>query len=140
MVAVMDDEFKKDRSMEMEKRISQLEGEKNQLEENLTRERGAFQLEREKDREAAALKLKEIRAKSEAEAERLVTTFAICWNNLTEKLYQLRYTKAEIMAFSEGNYEEMKIMDEEEVEEREDGLNVAERTTTDNQETIKQAR
>ncbi|KAF6143394.1 hypothetical protein GIB67_024472 [Kingdonia uniflora] len=52
MVAVMDDEFKKfaralrnvqlgfqDRSMELEKRISQLEGEKNQLEGNLTRER-----------------------------------------------------------------------------------------------------
>ncbi|KAF6166464.1 hypothetical protein GIB67_038201 [Kingdonia uniflora] len=52
------------------------------------------------------------------------------------KLYQLRYTKAEIMAFSEGNYDEMEIMDEEEVEEREDGLNVAEKTAADNQETI----
>ncbi|KAF6140869.1 hypothetical protein GIB67_042282 [Kingdonia uniflora] len=90
MVAVMDDEFKKfihalrdvqlgfqDRSMELEKRISQLEGEKNQLEENLTRERGAFQLELEKQREAAALKLKEVRAKSEAKAERLVTASVI---------------------------------------------------------------
>ncbi|KAF6147580.1 hypothetical protein GIB67_035337 [Kingdonia uniflora] len=140
MVAVMDDEFKKfahslrdvqlgfqDRSMELEKRISQLEGEKNQLEENLNRERGAFQLEREKEREVVSLKLKEVRAESEAEAERLVTASAISRNNLAGKLYQLRYTKAEIMAFSEGNYEEMEIMDEEEVEEREDGLNVAER-------------
>ncbi|KAF6171614.1 hypothetical protein GIB67_038855 [Kingdonia uniflora] len=98
MVAVMDDEFKKfaralrnvqlgfqDRSMELEKRISQLEGEKNQLEGNLTRER----------------------AKSEAEVERLVTASAISWNNLAKKLYQLRYRKAEIMAFSEGKYEEL---------------------------------
>ncbi|KAF6152040.1 hypothetical protein GIB67_031362, partial [Kingdonia uniflora] len=138
MVAVMDDEFKKDRSMELEKRISQLEGEKNQFEENLTRERGAFQFEREKEREAAALKLKEVRAKSEAEAERLVTASAISRNNLTRKLYQLRYTKAEIMSFSEGNYEGMEIMNEEEVEEREDGLNVAKKTAADNQETIKQ--
>ncbi|KAF6160483.1 hypothetical protein GIB67_019252 [Kingdonia uniflora] len=151
MVAVMDDEFKKfvrvlmdvqlgfqDRSMELEKRISHLKGERNQLEENLTRERGAFQLEREKEWEAAALKLKEVRAESEAEAERLVTASAISRNNLARKLYQLRYTKAKIMAFSEGNYEEMEIMDEEEVEEREDGLNIAEKTATDNQETINQ--
>ncbi|KAF6177029.1 hypothetical protein GIB67_040927 [Kingdonia uniflora] len=54
------------------------------------------------------------------------------------KLYQQRYTKAQIMAFSEGNYEEMEIMDEEEVEEREDDLNVAEKTAADNQETINQ--
>ncbi|KAF6146271.1 hypothetical protein GIB67_011743 [Kingdonia uniflora] len=113
MVAIMDDEFKKfaralrgvqlgfqDMSMELEKRISQLEGEKNQLEENLTREREAFLLEREKDREAVALKLKEVRAESEAEAERLVTASAISRNNLAGKLYQLRYTKAEIMPFS----------------------------------------
>ncbi|KAF6175179.1 hypothetical protein GIB67_022860 [Kingdonia uniflora] len=131
MVAIMDDEFKKfaralwdiqlgfrDRSMELEKKIFQLEGEKNQLEENLTRERGAFQLEREKEREAVALKLKE--------------------NNLAGKLYQLRYTKVEIMAFSEGNYEKMEIIDEEEVEEREDGLNVVVKTAADNQETINQ--
>ncbi|KAF6136836.1 hypothetical protein GIB67_030121 [Kingdonia uniflora] len=69
MAAVMDDEFKKDRSIELEKRISQLEGEKNQLEENLTREREAFQLELEKEREVAALKLKGVRAESVAEAE-----------------------------------------------------------------------
>ncbi|KAF6173846.1 hypothetical protein GIB67_039797 [Kingdonia uniflora] len=86
MVAVMDDEFKKfaralkdvqlgsqDRSMELEKKISQLEGRKNQLEEKLTRERVDFQLEREKEKEAAALKLKRVRAESEAEAKRLVT-------------------------------------------------------------------
>ncbi|KAF6142659.1 hypothetical protein GIB67_015145 [Kingdonia uniflora] len=54
------------------------------------------------------------------------------------KLYQLRYTKVEIMAFSEGNYEEMEIMDEEEVEEREDGPNVTKKTVANNQETIKQ--
>ncbi|KAF6149162.1 hypothetical protein GIB67_026018 [Kingdonia uniflora] len=42
------------------------------------------------------------------------------------------------MAFSEGNYEEKKIMDEEEVEEMEDGLNVAKKTVADNQETINQ--
>ncbi|KAF6159558.1 hypothetical protein GIB67_032329 [Kingdonia uniflora] len=93
---------------------------------------------REKEREAAALKLKEVRAESEAEAERLVTASAIFQNNLAGKLYQLRYAKAEIMVFSEGNYEEMEIMDEEEVEEREDGLNIAEKTAADNQETIKQ--
>ncbi|KAF6169201.1 hypothetical protein GIB67_013631 [Kingdonia uniflora] len=136
MVAVMDDEFKKVDGAG--KQISQLEGEKNQLEVNLIRERGVFQLEREKEREAAALKLKEVRAKSEAEAERLVTASAISWNNLAGKLYQLRYTKAEIMAFSEGNYEEMEIMDEEEIEEREDGLNVPEKTAAINQETINQ--
>ncbi|KAF6145634.1 hypothetical protein GIB67_018740 [Kingdonia uniflora] len=152
MVVVMDDEFKKfahalrdvqlgfqDRSIELEKRISQLEGEKNQLEENLIWERGAFQLEREKEREAAALKLKEVRAKSEAEADRLVTALVISWNYLAGKLYQLRYTKVEIMAFSEGSYEEMEIMDEEKVEEREDGLNFAKKTAADNQETINQA-
>ncbi|KAF6168214.1 hypothetical protein GIB67_011599 [Kingdonia uniflora] len=138
MVAVMDDKFKKDRSMELEKRISQLEGEKNQLEENLIRERGAFQLERDKEREAAVLKLKEVRAKSKAEVERLVTASAISRNNLAGKLYKLRYTKADIMAFSEGNYEEMEIMDEKEAEEREDGLNVTEKTAADNQETINQ--
>ncbi|KAF6175428.1 hypothetical protein GIB67_036519 [Kingdonia uniflora] len=151
MVAVMDDEFKKfahalkdvqlgsqDRSMELEKMISQLEEEKNQLEEKLTREREDFQLEREKENEVAALKLKQVRAESEAEAERLVTASAISWNNLAGKLYQLRYTKAEITTFSEGNYEEMEIMDEEEVEEREGGLNTAEKTNADNQETINQ--
>ncbi|KAF6155556.1 hypothetical protein GIB67_004550 [Kingdonia uniflora] len=148
MVAAMDDEFKKfaralrevelgfhDRSIELEKRISQLEGERNQLEENLTQERETFQLEREKEREAAALKLKEVKAESEAEAERLVSASATSRNNLAGKLYQLRYTKAEIMAFREGNYE-MEIMDEEEVEEREDGLNVTEKIVADNQETI----
>ncbi|KAF6154108.1 hypothetical protein GIB67_009808 [Kingdonia uniflora] len=140
MVAVMDDEFKKDRSIELEKRISQLEGEKNQLEENLTREREAFQLELEKEREAAATKLKEVRVESMAEAERLVTASATSRNNLAGKFYQLRYTKAEIMTFSKGNYEENEIMDEDEVEEIEDGLNVAEKTIADNQETINQAK
>ncbi|KAF6147981.1 hypothetical protein GIB67_024156 [Kingdonia uniflora] len=127
MVVVMDYEFREfaralrdvqlgfqDRSMELEKRISQLEGEKNQLEENLTREREAFQLEWKKEREIAALKLKEVRAESEAEVERLVNASAISQNNLIGKLYQLMYTKAEIMAFKKGNYEEMEIMDEEE--------------------------
>ncbi|KAF6143562.1 hypothetical protein GIB67_029731 [Kingdonia uniflora] len=94
--------------------------------------------EQEKEREVVALKSKEVRAESEAEAERLVTASAISRNNLAGKLYQLRYSKAEIMAFSEGNYEEMEIMDEEEVEEREDGLNVAEKTAADNQKIINQ--
>ncbi|KAF6138828.1 hypothetical protein GIB67_020305 [Kingdonia uniflora] len=138
MVAVMDDEFKKDRPIELEKKISQLEGEKNQLEENMTREREAIQLELEKEWEAAALKLKEVRAESVAEAGRLVTTSATSRNNLAGKLYQLRYTKAEIMAFSEGNYEEKEITEKEEVEEMEVGMNVAEKTTIDNQETINQ--
>ncbi|KAF6155898.1 hypothetical protein GIB67_039229 [Kingdonia uniflora] len=93
MVAVMDDEFKKfaralrevqlgfqDRSIELEKRISQLEG----------------------------------------------------------KLYQLRYIKAEITTFSDDNYEEKEILDEEEVEEMVDGLNVAEKTAANNQKTIDQ--
>ncbi|KAF6169541.1 hypothetical protein GIB67_028092 [Kingdonia uniflora] len=115
-VTVVEDEFKKfarvlrgvqlglqDRSIELEKRISQLEGEKNQFEESLTREREAFQLELEKEREAATLKLKEVRAESVAEVERLVSVSATSQNNLAGKLYQLRYTKAEIMAFSEGN-------------------------------------
>ncbi|KAF6139214.1 hypothetical protein GIB67_040361 [Kingdonia uniflora] len=121
-----------DRSIELEKRISQLEGEKNQLEENLTQEREAFQLELDKEREAAALKLKEVRAKSVAEAERLVTASATSRNNHAGKLYQLRYTKAEIMAFSKGNYEEKEIMDEEEVVEMVVGLNVAKKTAVDN--------
>ncbi|KAF6173089.1 hypothetical protein GIB67_004192 [Kingdonia uniflora] len=149
MVAVMDEEFKKfaralrdvqlgsqDRSMELEKKISQLKGEKNKLEEKLIRKRVDFQLEREKEKEAAALKLKQVRAESEAEAERLVTASAISQNNLAGKLYQLRYTKAEITAFSEGNYEEMENLDEEEVEKREGSLNTAEKTDADNQETI----
>ncbi|KAF6150835.1 hypothetical protein GIB67_020918 [Kingdonia uniflora] len=93
---------------------------------------------REKEKEAAALKLKHVRAESEAEAERLVSASAISRNNLTGKLYNLRYTKAEITTFSEGNYEEMEIMDEEGVEEREGGLNTAKKTDADNQETINQ--
>ncbi|KAF6142639.1 hypothetical protein GIB67_015125, partial [Kingdonia uniflora] len=100
-----------DRFIELEMRISQLEGEKKQFEESLTLKKEAFQLEREKEREATALKLKEVRAKSAAEAERLVSTFATSRNNLAGKLYQLRYTKAEILAFSEENYEEKEIMD-----------------------------
>ncbi|KAF6175842.1 hypothetical protein GIB67_003330 [Kingdonia uniflora] len=59
-------------------------------------------------------------------------------NNLAGKLYQQRYTKAEILAYSKGNYEEEEIMDEEEIEEMEDGLKVAEKTATDNQKTIDQ--
>ncbi|KAF6170774.1 hypothetical protein GIB67_015726 [Kingdonia uniflora] len=94
-----------------------------------------MKLKLEKEREAAALKLKEVRAESVAEAERLVTASATSRNSLAGKLYQLRYTKVEIMAFSEGNYEEKEIMDEEEVEEMEDGLNVVKKTTADNQET-----
>ncbi|KAF6153923.1 hypothetical protein GIB67_023700 [Kingdonia uniflora] len=146
MVAVVDDEFKKfarslwgvqlglqDRSIELEKRISQLEGEKNQFEEKVIWEREAFQLELEKEREAAALKLKEVRVESVAEVERLVTVSATSQNNLVGKLCQLRYIKAEILAFSEGNYEEKEIMDEEEVEEIEDGLNIAEKIAADNQ-------
>ncbi|KAF6156695.1 hypothetical protein GIB67_017831 [Kingdonia uniflora] len=119
-------------------RFKRVASKDDKLEENLIRERVAFQLEREKEREVATLKLKEVRAESEAEAERLVTALAISWNNLAGKLYQLRYSKAEIMAFSDGNYEEMEIMDEEEIEEREDGLNVAENTAVNNQETINQ--
>ncbi|KAF6159885.1 hypothetical protein GIB67_032969 [Kingdonia uniflora] len=69
---------------------------------------------KKKEKEAAALKLKQVRAESEAEAERLVTASAISRNNLAGKLYQLRYTMAEITTFSKGNYEEMEIMDEEE--------------------------
>ncbi|KAF6134602.1 hypothetical protein GIB67_025717 [Kingdonia uniflora] len=80
-------------------------------------------LELEKEREATALKLKEVRAESVAEAERLITASATSQNNLTGKLYQLRYTKAKILAFSEENYEEKEIVDEEVVEEMEDGLN-----------------
>ncbi|KAF6138519.1 hypothetical protein GIB67_022553 [Kingdonia uniflora] len=95
-------------------------------------------LELEKEREAVALKLKEVRAESVAEAERLVTASATSQNNLAGKLYQLRYTNVEIMALNEGNYEEKEIMDEEEVEEMEVGLNVAEKTAVDNQETINQ--
>ncbi|KAF6163376.1 hypothetical protein GIB67_019434 [Kingdonia uniflora] len=151
MVAAVDDEFKKfacalrgvqlglpDRSIELERRISQLEGEKSQFEEKLTWEREVLQLELEKEREATALKLKEVRAESVAEAERLVTASVNSQNNLAGKLYQLRYTKAEILAFSEGNYEKKEIVDEEEVEEMEDGLNVAEKTAADNQEAIDQ--
>ncbi|KAF6142109.1 hypothetical protein GIB67_037027 [Kingdonia uniflora] len=149
-VTAVKDEFKKfartlrglqfglqDRSIELERRISQLEGEKNQLEESLNREREAFQLELEKEREAAALKLKEVRAESVAETERLVSASATSQGNLTGKLCQLRYTKVEILAFSEGNYEK-EIVDEEEVEEMEDGMNIAEKTVVDNQETIDQ--
>ncbi|KAF6138742.1 hypothetical protein GIB67_040874 [Kingdonia uniflora] len=95
-------------------------------------------LELEKERESAALKLKEVRAKSAAETERLVSASATSHNNLAGKLYQLRYTKVEILAFSEENYEEKEIVDEKEVEEMEDGLNVAKKTVADNQETIDQ--
>ncbi|KAF6159018.1 hypothetical protein GIB67_042099 [Kingdonia uniflora] len=102
MVSIVDDEFKKDRSIELEKRNSQLKEEKNQFEENLTREREDFQLELEKEREAVALKQKEVRAESVAEQP--------CREALPAK----------------------------EVEEMEDGLNVAEKTAADNQETINQ--
>ncbi|KAF6160930.1 hypothetical protein GIB67_007571 [Kingdonia uniflora] len=95
-------------------------------------------LELEKERETAALKLKEVRAESVVEAERLDSASGTSRNNLVGKLYQLRYTKAEILAFSEGNYEEKEIVDEEEVEEMEDGLNIAEMTVANNQETIDQ--
>ncbi|KAF6135434.1 hypothetical protein GIB67_027308 [Kingdonia uniflora] len=95
-------------------------------------------IELEKEREAAALRLKEVRAESVAEAERLVSAFTTSRNNLAGKLYQLRYTMAEIFAFSEGNYEKKEIVDEEKVEEMEDVLNVAEKTVADNQETIDQ--
>ncbi|KAF6147297.1 hypothetical protein GIB67_009780, partial [Kingdonia uniflora] len=78
------------------------------------------------------------RDESEAEVERLLTASATSWNNLAGKLYQLRYTMAEIMPFSEENYEEMEIMDEEEVQEMEDGLNVIEKTAANNQKTINQ--
>ncbi|KAF6171513.1 hypothetical protein GIB67_018037 [Kingdonia uniflora] len=138
MVAVVDDEFKKDRSIVPEGRISQLEGEKNWFEEKLTQEREVFQLELEKEREAAALKLKDVRAESVAEAERLVTASTTSWNNLAGKLYQLWHAKAKILAFSEGNYEEKEIVDEEEVEEMEDGLNIAKKTAANNQEAIDQ--
>ncbi|KAF6154171.1 hypothetical protein GIB67_016423 [Kingdonia uniflora] len=100
MIAIVDVKFKKfaralsgvqlglqDRSIELEKRISQLEGEKRKFEGNLTREKEAFQLELEKEREAAALKLKEVRAESIAEAERLVTASTTSQNNLVGKLY-----------------------------------------------------
>ncbi|KAF6143241.1 hypothetical protein GIB67_039024 [Kingdonia uniflora] len=115
MVAVMDEEFKKVDGAG--KKNLPAPGEKNQLEGKLTRERVDFQLEREKEKEAAALKLK---------------------NNLAGMLYQLRYTKAEITAFSKRNYEEMEIMDEEEVEEMEGGLNTVNKTDADNQKTINQ--
>ncbi|KAF6166779.1 hypothetical protein GIB67_005655, partial [Kingdonia uniflora] len=58
----------------------------------------------------------------------------ISQNNLVGKLYQLRYTKAEILAFSEGNYEEKEIVDEEKVEEMEDVQNIVEKTVAYNQE------
>ncbi|KAF6158735.1 hypothetical protein GIB67_040249 [Kingdonia uniflora] len=55
-----------------------------------------------------------------------------------DEFKKLRYTKVEILAFRKGNYEEKEIMDEEEVEEMEDGLNAAEKIIADNQETINQ--
>ncbi|KAF6151355.1 hypothetical protein GIB67_040628 [Kingdonia uniflora] len=137
-VTVVEDEFKKDRSIELERRISHLEGEKNQFEGSLTWEREAFELELEKEKEAAALKLKEVRAESVAEAERLVSASATSRNIHARKLYQLRYSKADILAFNEWNNEVKEIVDEEEGEEMEDGLNVAEKTVVDNQETIDQ--
>ncbi|KAF6146835.1 hypothetical protein GIB67_018488 [Kingdonia uniflora] len=102
-VTIVEDKFKKfaralrgvqlglqDRSIELKRRIFQLEGEKNQFEESLTREREAFQLELEKEREVAALKLKEVRTKSVAEAKGLVSASTTSRNNLAGKLYQLR--------------------------------------------------
>ncbi|KAF6146732.1 hypothetical protein GIB67_009018 [Kingdonia uniflora] len=150
MVDVVDDEFKKfaralrgvqlglqDRSIELEKRISSSRERKTSLKEP-DLGKGSFSVGAGEEREAAALKLKEVRAKSVAEAERMVTASATSRNNLVGKLNQLRYTKAEILAFSKGNYEVKEIMDEEVVEEVEDGLNVAEKTAVDNQETIDQ--
>ncbi|KAF6143315.1 hypothetical protein GIB67_039098 [Kingdonia uniflora] len=136
MVAVMDDEFKKVDGAR-KKDLPARGGEKPAGREADSGE-GRFLVEREKEKEAVALKLKQVRAESEAEVERLVTASAISQNNLAGKLYYLRYTKAEITTFSEGSYEEMEIMDEEEVEEREGGLNTTEKTDADNQETINQ--
>ncbi|KAF6174976.1 hypothetical protein GIB67_026464 [Kingdonia uniflora] len=124
------------RAKAREKGVTVVEDEFKKFEESLTLEREDYQLELEKEREAAALKLKEVRTESIAEAERLVSASTTSRNNLAGKLSQLRYTKAEILAFSIGNYEEKEIMDEEEDEEMEDGLNVAEKTVADNQETI----
>ncbi|KAF6169361.1 hypothetical protein GIB67_016531 [Kingdonia uniflora] len=85
MAAVMDDEFKKvDRAGKED--LPARGGEKPVGREPDSRG-GAFQLEWENDKEAAALKLKEVRAESEAEAERLVTVSAISRNNLTGKFY-----------------------------------------------------
>ncbi|KAF6147849.1 hypothetical protein GIB67_014429 [Kingdonia uniflora] len=72
--------------------------------------------------------------KLKLEKEREATALKLWKEALPAEVY-----KAEIMAFSEGNYEEMEIMDEEKVEEMEDGLNVLEKTVADNQETIDQA-
>ncbi|KAF6154185.1 hypothetical protein GIB67_016437 [Kingdonia uniflora] len=123
MVAIVDDEFKKF--------ARALRGDQLGLQDS-------FSVGAGEKREAAALKLKEIRAESVAEVERLVTASATSRNNLAGKLYKVRYTKVDILAFSEVNYEEKEIMDEEEVEEMEDGLNVVEKTAADNQETIDQ--
>ncbi|KAF6145580.1 hypothetical protein GIB67_037613 [Kingdonia uniflora] len=73
--------------------------------------RDSFSVGAGEGREAAALKLNKVRAESVAEAERLVSASATSQNNLAGKLYQLRYTKADILAFSEGSYEEKEIVD-----------------------------
>ncbi|KAF6148468.1 hypothetical protein GIB67_038823 [Kingdonia uniflora] len=94
MVAIMDDEFKK--VDEARKGDFPARGGEKLVGREPDYGEGSFPVGAEKEREAAALKLKEVRAESEAEAERL------------------------------------------KVEEREDGLNVAEKTAVDNQETINQ--
>ncbi|KAF6138823.1 hypothetical protein GIB67_005281 [Kingdonia uniflora] len=71
------------------------------------------------DREALALKLKEVRAESEAEAERLLTALAISGNNLAGKLYQLRYTKAEELDFAKEREEQTLLNNAEYAEEYE---------------------
>ncbi|KAF6171240.1 hypothetical protein GIB67_036908 [Kingdonia uniflora] len=63
----------------------------------------------------------------------------VSWrNNVELKLERKGLLLLKMSLKSEGNHEEKEIMDEEEVEEMEDGLNVAEKTVADNQETINQ--
>ncbi|KAF6169422.1 hypothetical protein GIB67_021425 [Kingdonia uniflora] len=135
MVAVMDNEFKKVDGAGKEDLL--VRGGEKSVGRELYLGEGSFPVGAGERKGSCCPKAEGSQDKSEAEVE-LVTVLAIYRNNLTGKLYQLRYTKVVIMAFNEGNYEEMEIIDEEEVEKREDGLNVAEKTVADNQETINQ--
>ncbi|KAF6139313.1 hypothetical protein GIB67_021523 [Kingdonia uniflora] len=67
-------------------------------------------LELEKEKEAATLKLKEVRAESIPEAKRLVTPSPTSQNNLAGKLYQLREREEQTLLFNAEYAEEYKAL------------------------------
>ncbi|KAF6163236.1 hypothetical protein GIB67_025100 [Kingdonia uniflora] len=112
MVVIMDDEFKKVDGAGKEDLPAR--GGKKPVGREPDSGEGSFPVGAGERKGSCCPKAEGSWVESEAKVEQLVIASAISQNNLAGKFYQLRYTKAKIMAFSEGNYEEMEIMDEKE--------------------------